>query len=389
MASGSGSVDPRECSVSGYGEDQTESSHQVVLRMRESASLRTLQPSMDKAAIAGAVLVKNPGGPDTLSFEQVAVPWPKAGEVLLRQEAIGVNFVDIHHRRGHSRQPQQYPFIPGLEAAGVVVAVGKGVPNFKVGDRVTYSGGVLGAYSELRSVPATWLVPLPPHVSSATAAAALLKGMTAHVLLESAYPIKAGDTVLVHAAAGGVGSMLCQLASAQGAYVFGTVGSEDKIAHAKASGCHTVFVYTKQDFAEAVSAATMGMGVDAVFDAVGGRVTRRSLNCLRPQGTLVMYGASSGTSSGVSCISVGRRQVIVRSVSVLEAIRSRESYLRLSHEVLRKLSQNKLRVMVHQYHLSEAFCAHAHLESRRTCGSLVLVSGKQSDPPEETSATRL
>ena len=238
-----------------------------------------------------AIRVHQAGGPEVLLWEEIEVREPGPGQVRLNQEAAGLNYIDVYHRTG--LYPQQLPFIPGVAGAGVVTAVGAGVTNLKQGDRVAY-GGPIGGYAEERLIDADKLVRLPDAIASETAAAMMLQGMAAHMLLRSVYTVKPGDMILAHAAAGGVGLILCQWANALGATVIGTVGSDEKAELARAHGCHYPIVYTRQDFVAEVERITGGAKLPVVYDSVGKETFLKSLDCLRPRGLMVSYGNSSG-----------------------------------------------------------------------------------------------
>jgi len=238
-----------------------------------------------------AIRVHEVGGPEVLKWEEVNVGDPGPGQVRLRQEAAGLNFIDVYHRTG--LYPQQLPFIPGVEGAGVIDAVGQGVTDLKAGDRVAY-GGPVGGYAEVRLIPADRLVKLPDAISSEQAAAAMLQGMTAHMLLRRVHAVKAGESILVHAAAGGVGLILCQWAKALGATVIGTVGSDEKAQLARAHGCDHPIIYTRQDFVAEVGRITDGAKVPVVYDGVGRDTFMKSLDCLARRGMMASFGNSSG-----------------------------------------------------------------------------------------------
>ncbi|HKY04056.1 MAG TPA: quinone oxidoreductase, partial [Blastocatellia bacterium] len=238
-----------------------------------------------------AILVETHGGPDVLQYRDMETPAPSAGEALVRLKAIGVNYIDVYHRTG--LYPMPLPFVPGMEAAGVVEAVGEGVANLAVGDRVAYAM-VPGAYAEMAKVPAARLVPLPDEVDFETGAASMLQGMTAHYLVTSTFPIKRGDAILVHAAAGGVGLLLIQMAKLRGAYVIGTVSTALKARLARDAGADEVINYTEQDFEQEVRRITAGHGVKVVYDSVGKDTFMKSLGSLAPRGMLVLFGQSSG-----------------------------------------------------------------------------------------------
>src|SRR5205085_6667823 len=238
-----------------------------------------------------AIQIHHVGGPEVLRWEEVRVGDPGPGQVRLRQEAAGLNFIDVYQRTGLYKQ--DLPFTPGVEGAGIVDAVGPGVTNVKAGDRVAYAGPA-GGYSEQRLIAAERLVKLPDSISTEQAAAAMLQGMTAHMLLRSVHRVEPGETILIHAAAGGVGLIACQWAKALGANVIGTVGSDEKAAKARAHGCDHPIVYTREDFAAEVEQITDGKKLSVVYDSVGKDTFLKSLDCLRPRGLMVSFGNASG-----------------------------------------------------------------------------------------------
>src|SRR5205085_1697260 len=238
-----------------------------------------------------AIRVHETGGPEVLKWEEVEVGEPGPGQIRLRQEAAGINFIDVYHRTG--LYPQPLPFTPGVEGAGVVEAVGPDVTAVKIGDRVAYAGPI-GGYADVRLTDADRLVKLPDAISTEQAAAAMLQGMTVHMLLRRVYPVKAGDTILIHAAAGGVGLIACQWAKALGATVIGTVGNDEKAELARAHGCDHPIVYTRDDFVTEVERITGGKKLAVVYDSVGKDTFMRSLDCLRPRGLMVTFGNASG-----------------------------------------------------------------------------------------------
>jgi len=240
-----------------------------------------------------AIRIYETGGPDVMRWEDVDPGVPEPGEALVRHEAVGLNFIDVYHRTGLYPLPA-LPAIPGLEGAGIVEKIGEGVTEVAVGDRVAYAGIPPGAYAQIRRIPAHRLVKLPDSISSHQGAAMMLQGMTARYLLRGCYAVKAGDTILIHAAAGGVGSIICQWAKHLGATVIGTVGSQQKAEIAKANGCDHPILYSEEDFAARAREITDGAGVDVVYDSVGQATFMQSLDCLRPMGMMVSFGQSSG-----------------------------------------------------------------------------------------------
>ncbi len=319
-----------------------------------------------------AIWIEKPGGPEVLSFRECAQPRPNSGEALVKISAIGVNFIDVYYRTG--LYAAEYPLIPGMEAAGVVEAVGPGVTELKVGDRVAYAYSHLGSYAEYAVLPASKLVPVPDDIDDRSAAAALLQGMTAHYLTHSTYPIQAGDTVLVHAAAGGVGSLLTQVARQLGAHVIGTASTEEKAQLAYEAGANEVILYTQVDFEDEVRRLTNGEGVAAVYDNVGRTTFEKSLNCLRRCGYMVLYGQSSGLVPSFEPGRLGRKSLFLTRPMLFDYISDRESLLARARDVLGWVATGKLRLHIWRtYPLAEAAQAHRDLESRATMGKLLLL----------------
>ncbi len=319
-----------------------------------------------------AIQITKYGGPEVLAYQEVAKPEPKAGEALVKINAIGVNFIDVYHRTG--RYPGNLPFVPGSEAAGVVEAVGEGVTEVKPGDRVAYAMQI-GSYSEYATVPAWKLVPVPADVDDQWAAAAMLQGMTAHYLSHSTYPIQKGDTVLVHAGAGGVGLLLTQMAKKLGSKVITTVSTEEKAQLSRQAGADEVILYTHQDFETEVKRITGGKGVQAVYDSVGKTTFDKSLNCLRPRGYMVLFGASSGPVPPVDPMQLGSKgSLFLTRPSLAQYAQNRVELLQRAGDVLQWISDDSLQLRVeHRYPLSEAAQAHRDLEGRATTGKLLLL----------------
>ena len=321
----------------------------------------------------GIILHKN-GGPEVLTWEDISVGKPGKGEVLLRQTAIGLNFIDVYHRTG--LYPITLPGSIGSEAAGVVEEIGEGVTDLKVGQRVAYAGGPPGAYVEKRVLPADRLVPLPDGIEDTVAASIMLQGMTTEYLLERTYKVKKGDTILFHAAAGGVGLLAVQWAKSLGATVIGTVGSQAKAELAKAHGADHVIDYSKEDFVARVKEITDGKGVPVVYDSVGRDTFLKSLDCLSPFGLLALFGASSGPVpdfnpgilAGKGSLYLTRPTLATYAAKVEDL---RHSAKRLFDQVL----SGAVKPNIGQtYKLSEAAQAHTDLEARKTTGSTVLVA---------------
>ncbi|GAB4368179.1 MAG: quinone oxidoreductase [Deltaproteobacteria bacterium] len=319
-----------------------------------------------------AIRVHRFGGPEELRFEEIPAPEPGEGQARIRIEAAGVNFIDIYQRLG--QYPVPLPMIPGNEAAGVIDRVGPGVRNFSPGDRVGY-WGVLGSYAEQAVVPASRLIPLPDAIDGRTAAAVLLQGMTAHYLARSTYPLKAGDTCLVHAAAGGVGLLLLQIAKQRGARTIGTVSSPEKERLAREFGADEVIRYTEVDFETEVKRLTGGRGVQVVYDSVGRDTFERSLNCLALRGMLVLYGQASGPVPPFDPqILNARGGLFLTRPSLGHYTASREELLARAGDVLRWTASGELRVRIGgEYPLEQAPKAHEDLAARRTTGKLLLI----------------
>ncbi|CAM0871295.1 unnamed protein product [Alopecurus aequalis] len=307
-----------------------------------------------------------------MRWEEVEVWEPKDGEIRVKNTAIGVNFIDVYFRKGVYAAP--LPFTPGMEAVGVVTAVGPGLTGRKVGDVVAYAGKPMGSYAEEQILPANVAVPVPSSIDHKTAAAVMLKGMTVHVLIRRVFKIEPGHTVLVHAAAGGVGSLLCQWANALGATVIGTVSNEEKAAHATQDGCHHVIMYTKEDVAMRVKEITDGKGVNVVYDSVGKDTYKASLESLAPHGYLVSFGQSSGLPDPLSISDLAAKSLFLTRPSMLHYTMTRDELLQSAGEVFANVASGVLRIRVnHTYPLSEAARAHADLEARKTSGSILLI----------------
>ena len=320
-----------------------------------------------------AIRIHQTGGPEVLRWEEVAVPAPGPGEATVRHQAVGLNFLDIYHRTG--LYPLPLPSGLGIEAAGVVEAVGAGVGDVAVGDRVAYAGGPVGAYSELRNIPADRLVRLPDAIDMTTAAAMMLQGMTAQYLLRRTYRVQPGDTILIHAAAGGVGLLVCQWAKALGATVIGTVGSDEKAELARAHGCDHAIVYTRENFTERVRQITGGAGVPVVYDSIGKDTFFGSLDCLQSLGMMVTFGNSSGPVAPVDSLELSRRgSLFLTRPSLMHYTAKRADLLASAAELFEVVASGKVRIEVRQrYPLPEAAQAQHDLAQRRTSGSTVLM----------------
>ena len=319
-----------------------------------------------------AIRVQSPGGPEALRYEDVPQPSPAAAQVLVKVEAAGVNYIDVYQRTGLYKVAT--PFTLGQEAAGVVTAVGSGVTDPKVGDRVAYTS-ILGAYAEYAVVPADRVVVLPDGVTARQAAAALLQGMTAHYLACTTYPLKAGDTCLVHAAAGGVGLLLCQIASRRGARVIGTVSTREKAALAREAGARDVILYTEQDFEAEVKRLTNGLGLQVVYDSVGKTTFEKGLNCLTPRGMMVLYGQSSGPIGSFDPQVLSQKgSLFLTRPTLAHYITTRAELVARAGEVLSWVKSGTLKVRIeHEFSLAETAEAHRALEARKTTGKLLLI----------------
>jgi NADPH:quinone reductase len=319
-----------------------------------------------------AVQVSEVGGPEVLRLVDLPVPVPKPQEAVVQVKAAGVNFIDVYFREG--RYPAPLPFINGQEAAGIVTTVGADVVSVKPGDRVAYAG-VLGSYGEYASVPANRLVKIPDQIDFTLAAAAMLQGMTAHYLSHSTYPLKSGETALVHAAAGGVGLLLVQMAKQLGARVIGTVGSEAKAQLAREAGADEVIVYTEQDFEAETRRLTGGQGVHVVYDGVGRATFDKDLNVLRPRGYLVLFGGSSGAVPPLDLMTLTQKgSLFLTRPSLAHYIATREDLETRSSDVLQMIVRGNLKLRIHAtYTLAEAQQAHRDLESRKTSGKLLVI----------------
>jgi NADPH2:quinone reductase len=314
------------------------------------------------------------GDASALRWEEVEVPPPGVGEAQVRQTAVGLNFIDVYHRTG-VYPVASFPSGLGLEAAGVVEAVGPGVSAVRAGDRVAYAGGSLGAYAERRNVPADRLVKLPDSVSDRQAAAMLLQGMTVEYLLRRTYRVKAGDTILMHAAAGGVGLIACQWASHLGATVIGTVSNDHKAGLARAHGCAHPIVYTREDFVGRVKELTDGVGVPVVYDSVGRDTFPGSLECLRPRGLLVSFGQASGPVVPFDIGLLNRKGALyLTRPSLMWYTQDRAELMQSAEALFTVVGSAAVRIAINQtFPLSEAAKAHRALEARETTGSTVLL----------------
>ncbi len=319
-----------------------------------------------------AIQVKHTGGPEVMEFVDLPIPEPKASEAIVKVAASGVNFIDVYHREG--RYKAALPFILGQEGAGVVHSVGQEVKSVKKGDRVAWTG-LLGGYTEYAAVATDRLVPIPSGVSDQQAAAAMLQGMTAHYLVHDTYPLKRGDTALVHAAAGGVGLLLLQMAHTIGARVIGTVSTEEKAKLAREAGADEIILYTQSDFEVEAKRLTGGKGVDVVYDSVGKTTFEKGLNILRPRGMMVLFGGSSGAVPPFDPIVLTQKgSLFLTRPSLNHYIASRDELVKRSDAVFGMIASGKLKLRIeHTYPLAEAQGAHRDLEGRKTTGKLLLI----------------
>ncbi|MGZ3668094.1 MAG: quinone oxidoreductase family protein [Ktedonobacterales bacterium] len=319
-----------------------------------------------------AIRVHTHGGPEVLTLEEVPVPEPGQGEVRVKIAAIGVNFIDTYKRSGAYQIP--LPAILGEEASGTVDALGPDVTEFHVGQHVAYAS-VQGAYAEYAVVPAAKLVPVPEHVDLRQAAAVMLQGMTAHYLSHSTFPLRAGHTALVHAAGGGVGQLLTQMAKRQGARVIGTVSNEEKAQLARAAGANDIIFYTRDDFETETKRLTNGAGVDVVYDSVGKDTFDKSLNCLKPRGYLVLYGQSSGPVAPINPqVLNAKGSLFLTRPTLAHYILTREELLWRAGDLFNWIGAGQLKVTIDKtFPLADAAEAHRYLEGRKTRGKVLLI----------------
>ncbi|HEX5077968.1 MAG TPA: quinone oxidoreductase [Geminicoccaceae bacterium] len=324
--------------------------------------------------MVGMIRVHEVGGPEVLRFEQVELGRPGPGQARLRQTAIGLNFIDVYFRTGLYPAPG-LPFTPGMEGAGVVEAVGDGVTEVAVGDRVAYAGAPIGAYAETRLVPADRLVRLPDGIDDRQAAAMMLKGMTAQYLLRRTFPVRPGQTILFHAAAGGVGLIACQWAKHIGARVLGTVGSDAKAELARAHGCDVTIRYDRENVVSRVRELTDGKGVAVVYDSVGKSTFEQSLDCLAPLGMLVSFGQSSGSIPPLNLGILSQKgSLYVTRPTLVTYVAARHDLLASAKELFDVVQSGAVRIQINQtFALGDAAEAHRALESRRTTGSTLLL----------------
>jgi NADPH2:quinone reductase len=319
-----------------------------------------------------AVRIHAAGGPEALKYEDVPEPTPKAGEALVKVDAAGLNFIDVYYRTGLYKA--ELPLTVGMEAGGTVTAVGSGVSEVAVGDKVAYTG-VPGSYAEYVTVPAARLVKMPSGVTTKQGAAVMLQGMTAHYLACSTYPLKSGDTCLVHAAAGGVGLLLCQIAKLRGARVIGTVSTEEKAKLAREAGADHTILYSQQDFEAEVKRITAGKGVQVVYDSVGKTTWDKSLNSLAPRGMIALFGQSSGPIGQIDPQILNQKgSLFLTRPSLGHHVATRDELLQRAGEVLGWIRDGKLKLRTEfEFPLKDAAGAHRALESRKTTGKVLLL----------------
>ena len=319
-----------------------------------------------------AIQVQKPGGPEVLTLVDIPVPKPKPHEAVVKVSAAGVNFIDVYLREG--RYPSPLPFISGQEGSGIVSEIGADVKSFKPGDRVAYTG-IPGSYAEYAAVPTDRLVLLPPGITEHQAAAAMLQGMTAHYLVHDTYPLKKAETALIHAAAGGAGLLLVQMAKNIGARVIGTAGTEEKAKLAREAGADEIILYAQEDFEAETKRLTDGKGVHVVYDGVGKTTFDKDLNILRPRGYLVLFGASSGPVPPFDLVKLSQKgSLFVTRPTLVHHIATHEELQQRATAVLTTIAKGKLKLRIeHIYPLREAQQAHRDLEARKTTGKLLLI----------------
>ena len=319
-----------------------------------------------------AIQIKQSGGPEALEYVDLPVPEPKPNEAVVKIAAAGVNFIDVYNREGRYKLP--LPFVAGQEGAGVVSAMGAGVKSLKLGDRVAFTS-VIGSYAEFAAVPADRLVPVPKGVSDREAAATMLQGTTAHYLLHDSFPLKRGQTALIHAAAGGVGLLLVQMAYNIGTRVIGTVSTDEKAKLARDAGTGEIILYTQADFETETKRLTGGKGVDVVYDSVGKTTFEKGLNVLRPRGMMVLFGGSSGSVLPLDPIVLTQKgSLFLTRPSLNHYIVTREELVMRAEAVFGMIAAGKLKLRIeHTYKLADAQQAHRDLEGRKTTGKLLLI----------------
>jgi len=318
-----------------------------------------------------AILAHEIGGPEVMKWEEIEIGDPGPGEALIRHTGVGMNFIDVYFRTGLYPAPSM-PLCPGMEGAGVVEKIGDGVAEVAIGDRVSYAGMPVGAYSQHRLIPAHRLVVIPDGINDETAASMMLKGMTVEYLLERTYKVSPGDTILFHAAAGGVGLIACQWAKARGAIVIGTVGSDEKADLAKAHGCDHAIVYTRDDFVERVKEITNGAGVPVVYDSVGRDTLLKSIECLEPRGMLVNFGQASGPLGNFDIGVLAKGSLYLTRPSLMVYTASRADLQNSANTLFEMVLSGKVQIPINnRYPLKDAAQAHRDLEERQTTGTTV------------------
>jgi NADPH:quinone reductase len=319
-----------------------------------------------------AIRIHEPGGIDKLVYEEVSAPSPGSGQVMVKIRAIGLNFIDVYFRTGLYKAPM--PFIPGMEAAGIVETVGENVCDLTPGDRVAYAG-VAGAYAEFAAVNSWQLAKLPDNLDYNTGAAMMLQGVTAHYLAFSAYPLKSGETILIHAAAGGVGLLLSQIAKKIGAKVIGTVSTEEKAILSKTAGVDHVILYTQKDFEREVETITGGSGVDVIYDSVGRTTFEKGLNCLRRRGMMVLFGQSSGPVPPIDMNVLNQKgSLYVTRPGLAHYTANRDELQRRAGDIMQWISDGSLKIRIDRtFSLKDAAQAHHALEARETAGKVLLL----------------
>ena len=323
--------------------------------------------------ITNAIRVNKQGGPEEMRWEEVALPEMQKDDVLIKHTAIGLNYIDTYHRSG--LYPMPVPLTLGIEGAGIIIEAGENVKDLNVGDRVAYASPPTGSYAEAKVMPADRLVKIPDNISDEIAAAIMLKGMTVEYLVRRTYNVKAGQTVLFHAAAGGVGLIACQWLKAIGAKVIGTVGSEEKAALAKANGCEHTILYREENFVDKVKEITNGEGVPVVYDGIGKDTALKSLDCLSPLGMLVVFGNSSGNAPPIETgLLAAKGSLFLTRPTLMTYNAKREDLVESAQQLFNMVGSGKVNISINaRYDLKDAAQAHKDLESRKTTGSTLLM----------------
>ena len=323
--------------------------------------------------ITNAIRVNKQGGPEEMRWEEVALPEMQKDDVLIKHTAIGLNYIDTYHRSG--LYPMPVPLTLGIEGAGIIIEAGENVNDLNVGDRVAYASPPTGSYAEAKVMPADRLVKIPDNISDEIAAAIMLKGMTVEYLVRRTYNVKAGQTVLFHAAAGGVGLIACQWLKAIGAKVIGTVGSEEKAALAKANGCEHTILYREENFVDKVKEITNGEGVPVVYDGIGKDTALKSLDCLSPLGMLVVFGNSSGNAPPIETgLLAAKGSLFLTRPTLMTYNAKREDLVESAQQLFNMVGSGKVNISINaRYDLKDAAQAHKDLESRKTTGSTLLM----------------